>query len=219
MTRFTLSLSVGLLAPLLLSGCTREEAPQEDRAMQILRAEADRVAKGGHQKTAPTEPAAQAKEQAHEAQMAELVASEKERDLQMKAHRLPSDNATAHAGNVAVKVTSFSSGHSAKGARAAVTTDRVFLRVELAAQNVGKDPAQVDFAFTQVRLGNDAPFALARDAQVTAGTRNLAQSLAPDARVALTLFFEADPSALGKGLALVIPPEVANAKEVRIPLE
>jgi hypothetical protein len=205
------SLSPLLLAAALAWGCTKEEAPpQEDRTLAKLRAEADRVERGG----APSVPPgrAQASEDPN-ASLADLAAAD--RGASERKLRLPEPNDTKHLDTVAVKLTGLESSHSVKGGKLSLTTEELFLRVQLAAQNVGEAPAAV--AMEEAKLVDEAgkEYAVARDAQIAAGTRELRHTWAPGERADVVLFFELPPPALEAGLTLVLP---ATSGDVRLAL-
>ena len=205
------SLSPLLLTAALAWGCTKEEAPpQEDRTLAKLRAEADRVERGG----APSGPPARA--QAPEdpnAGLADLAAAD--RGSSERKLRLPEPNETKHVDTVAVKLTALESSHSVKGEKLSLTTEDLFLRVQLVTQNVGKEPASL--ALEDARLVDEAgkEHAVARDAQIAAGTRQLRRTWAPEERTEVVLFFEIPPPALEAGLTLVLP---AASGDVRLAL-
>jgi hypothetical protein len=205
------SLSPLLLAAALAWGCTKEEAPpQEDRTLAKLRAEADRVERGG----APSGPPARA--QAPEdpnAGLADLAAAD--RGASGRKLRLPEPNGTKHVDTVAVKLTALESSHSVKGEKLSLTTEDLFLRVQLVTQNVGKEPASL--ALEGARLVDEAgkEYAVARDAQIAAGTRQLRRTWAPEERTDVVLLFEIPPPALEAGLTLVLP---AASGDVRLAL-
>jgi hypothetical protein len=204
------SLSPLLLAAALVWGCTKEEAPpQEDRTLAKLRAEADRVERGG----APSGPPGRT--QATEDPNAGLAGLATADNSGSNKLRLPEPNDTKHVDTVAVKLTGLESSHSVKGGKLSLTTEELFLRVQLVAQNVGKAPAPV--AMERAKLVDEAgkEYAVARDAQIAAGTRQLGRTWAPDERADVVIFFEIPPSALDAGLTLVLP---AASGDVRLAL-
>lgn len=202
-----------LLAAALLWGCTKEEAPPpEDRTLARLRAEADRVGRGGAPSGPPARTTAPVDPNATLADLAVGEAPAGERKL-----RLPEPNDTAHVDTVAVKLTGLESSHSVQSAsKVALTTEDLFLRVQLLTQNVG--PAPVTLSLDRARLvdttGQEHP--VARDVQIAAGTRELRRSWGLEERAEVTLFFELPPSAIGSGLTLVLP---ATSGDVRLALQ
>jgi hypothetical protein len=206
------SLSPLLLAAALAWGCTKEEAPpQEDRTLAKLRAEADRVGKGGAPSAPPSRTTAPADPNATLADLATTDADGAERPL-----RLPEPNDTKHVDTVAVKLTGLLSSHSVKGGKLSLTTEELFLRVQLVAQNVGAAPAAVPLEGARLVDAEGKEHAVARDAQIAAGTRDLRHTWAPEERTEVVLFFEVPPSALGSGLTLVLP---ATSGDVRLALQ
>jgi hypothetical protein len=203
------SLSPLLLAAALVWGCTKEEAPpQEDRTLSKLRAEADRVERGGAPSHSPNR--APATEDPN-AGLADLATAESGSNKL----RLPEPNDTKHVDSVAVKLTGLESSHSVKGEKLSLTTEELFLRVQLVTQNVGKAPAPVTLEGARLVDESGKEYAVARDAQIAAGTRQLQRSWAPDERADVVLFFEIPPSALESGLTLVLP---ATSGDVRLAL-
>jgi hypothetical protein len=203
------SLSPVLLAAALAWGCTKEEAPpQEDRTLAKLRAEADRVGKGGPLSGPPSRAQAPDDPNLGLADLATAAEGASDRKL-----RLPEPNDTKHVDTVAVKLTGLEASHSVKGGKLSLTTEEQFLRVQLVMQNVGQAPAAV--SLEGARLVDEAgqQYALARDAQIAAGTRELRHTWAPEERSDVVLFFEIPPSTLEAGLTLVLP---ATSGEVRL---
>jgi hypothetical protein len=205
-------LSPVLLAAALAWGCTKEEAPPpRDRTLEKLRAEADRVGRGG----APSGPPARtvAAPEEPNAALAELATGEGAAEGPL---RLPEPNPTAHADTVAVKLTGLEASNSVKGGKLSLTTEERFLRVQLVTQNVG--PAAASLSLDQARLVDPEgkEYRVARDVQLAAGTRELRRTWAPEERTDVVIFFELPPSAIGSGLTLVLP---ATREEVRLALQ
>ncbi|HYH98205.1 DUF4352 domain-containing protein [Hyalangium sp.] len=205
------SLSPMLLVAALAWGCTKNEAPpqQEDRTLAKLRAEADRVGKGG----APSGPPQTQAPEEPNAGLADLATADEgasERKL-----KLPEPNDTKHVDTVAVKLTGLKSSHSVKGGKLSLTSEELFLRVQLVMQNVGKAPAPVTLEGARLVDPAGKEYAVARDAQITAGTRELRHTWGPDERSDVVLFFEIPSSAVEEGLTLVLP---ATSGEVRLAL-
>ena len=205
------SLSPLLLTAALAWGCTKEEAPpQEDRTLAKLRAEADRVGKGGAPSAPPTRAQGAEDPNMGLADLATAEAGASERKL-----KLPEPNDTKHVDTVAVKLTALEASHSVKGGKLSLTTEEQFLRVQLVMQNVGQAPAAL--ALDGARLVDAAgkEYRLARDAQIAAGTRELKRTWAPEERSDVVLFFELPPSTLEGDLTLVLP---ATSGDVRLAL-
>ncbi len=132
--------------------------------------------------------------------------------------KLPPDNPTVHLGTVALRLAGLTTTHQVTGGKISLTTEDLFLRVDLLAQNVGERPVSLDFSSVQLRWPGTPAVGVARDAQLAAGTRPLQRSFAPNDRQELVFFFEIPDEALQPGLRLVFPPAV-GAGEVRIPLQ
>lgn len=199
-----------LLAAALAWGCEKEESRQEDRTIAKLRAEADRVNKGG----APSAPPARVEPPPDpNAALADLATA----DPGASGHKLklPEPNETKHVDTVAVKLTALESSHSVKGGKLSLTTEELFLRVQLIAQNVGAAPAPLALEGAKVADAGGKEYPVARDAQIAAGTRELAHTWGPQERAEVVLFFEIPPAALDSGLTLVLP---AAGGGVRLPL-
>ncbi|MBZ4394585.1 hypothetical protein VZQ01_29590 [Myxococcus faecalis] len=206
-----------LLAVALLSGgCTKEEPASgalgtaDERTLQKLRQEVDRVNQGGR----PT-PGPESTRGDPNAQLAGLAAGLD--DAAPRRLELPESNATVHVDTVAVKLTGLESSHSVKGSgKLSMTTEELFLRVQLVTQNVGPAPVTMDWDAARVVGAREATYGIARDAQVLAGTRPLRRTWALEERSDVILMFELPPPALKEGdLQLVIP---GTGGEVRIPL-
>jgi hypothetical protein len=198
-----------LLLAALAWGCKEEAAPpQEDRTLAKLRTEVDRVNKGG----APTGPpsATQTPEDPH-AKLAGLAAgTDQDRSGPIK---LPEPNPTVHVDTVAVKLTGLEATHSVKGSgQMGLTTEDLFLRVALVAENVGQAGAKLDLGAARVVDGENKEYPIARDAQVLAGTRQLSRGWEPGERTDLVLLFEVPPPVLGSNLTLVLPAASGDAR-------
>ncbi len=204
-------------AALLLGGCTKEEsAPAgaqgggDDRTLQKLRAEVDRVNQGGH-----STPGPEATRGDPNANLAGLAAGLDEAAEQRL--RLPESNNTVHVDSLAVKLTGLESSHSVKGSgKVSLTTEELFLRVQMVTQNVGAAPLTLDLGGAKVMGASGQEVLLARDAQAVAGTRPLRRTWAPEERTDVVLLFELPPSVLREdGLHLVLQ---GSGGDVRIPL-
>nr|WP_216618629.1 hypothetical protein [Corallococcus carmarthensis] len=209
-----------LTAALLLGGCSKEASTPEEgqeaeaRTLQKLRAEADRVKQGGAAAARP-QPAQRETEESKLAGLAAGMGDNGPRKL-----RLPERNDTVHVDTVAMKVTGLEASHSVKGGSGKVglglTTEELFLRVELITQNVGGMPAPLTLDGAKVTDAKGQTYPLARDAQAVAGTKPLPTTWAPAQRTELVLLFEVPPDAVqDDGLALVVR---GSGGDVRIPL-
>jgi hypothetical protein len=210
--RVRASLAPLFLTAALVGGCLKEEAPPEDRTLSKLRAEVDRVGRGGAPSGPRGEPSAP---ETPNAALAGL-ASGQDYAQKRKLHP-PEPNETVHVGTVAVKLVGLEASHGVQGSgKVGLTTEELFLRVQLITQNVG--PTAAGLALGPAKLVDPAGqmYAVARDVQMVAGTRELQRTWSPDERSELILFFEVPPSALGAGLTLVLP---SPSGDVRLPLQ
>jgi hypothetical protein len=203
------------LAALSLCACPKQndEANPDDRLLAKLKAESDRLANGG---PAAQPPAATLPPEDPNAGLAQLAAAGAGQDGK---RRLPAENATVHVGTVAVKLLGLATSHTTAGTgKIALTTEDLFLRVELAAQNVGTTPATLDFSFARLKA-KERTFELARDVQRAAGTRELKREFPLSERVDLTLYFEVPKDAFGSELKLVFPSSIGGNADLEVPLE
>lgn len=198
-----------LAAATLVWGCRKEEAPpQEDRTLTKLRDEVDRVNRGGVPNPAP---AAEPEDpHARLAGLAVRAETEEERPL-----ALPEPNPTVHVDTVAMKLTGLEATHTVKG-KVGLTSEDLFLRVQLVSENVGKEAARLDLDLARVEDSEGQSYGIARDAQALVGTRQLERTWEPGERTDVVLVFEVPPSAVrGTGLALVLP---ATGGDIQLPL-
>lgn len=202
--------SVALLAVLaLLSGCKQEGAGDE-RLLQKLSAEKERLAQGGQAAAGPR-PTESTDPNAHLAALATEGSPSGRR-------RLPAQNPTAYVGEVAVKLAQLSTSHRVGSGRVSLASAELFLEVRLLAQNVGADRATVDFSPSRVRAcGKEV--GLAADAQRLSGTLPLRRDFAPDDRVELRFWFEVPPDCVGRGLRLLLPSPLPQGPPVEVMLE
>jgi hypothetical protein len=203
------------LAVALTWGCTKEEAPpsQEDRTLAKLRAEAERVDRGGAPSAGPNKTPAPSEDP--NATLAGLATGEVGTNEQKL--RLPEPNDTAHMDSLAVKLTRLESSQAVQGSgKVGLATEDRVLRVELVAQTVGKAPATVALDGVRVVDAAGMEFRVARDAQIVGGTRELRRTWAPAERTDVVLLFELPPASIGEGLTLVLP---SNSGDVRLALQ
>lgn len=197
----------------LLGGCTKEESAPvvEDRTLARLREEVDRVNRGG----APARPPS-ADSKDPNARLASLAAGHESDELLELAP--PGPNETVHVATVAMKLTGLEALHSLRGTRkVSLTTEDFFVRVQLITQNVGSASATLSLAEAKLVDAQGAEYAIARDAQTVAGTRELRRTWEKEERESLVLLFEVPPAALAPGLTLVLPGN--GGPEARIPLQ
>jgi hypothetical protein len=209
------------LSPLLLAvalafswGCTKEEAPpQEDRTLAKLRAEAERVDRGGAPSGPPSRGPAPSEDP--NATLAGLATGEK--GSAEEKLRLPEKSGTVHVGSLAVKLMKLEATQLVQGSgKVGLATEDRFLRVELIAQNVSKAPADAVLEGARVVDAAGQEFGLARDAQIVGGTRQLRRTWAPEERTEVVLLFELPKASIGEGLTLVLP---ATSGDVRLALQ
>jgi hypothetical protein len=212
--RRSTSLRALLLAVALAWGCTKEEAPpQEDRTLAKLRAEAERVERGGAPSAPPTR--AHAASGDPNAVLAGLAAGEA--DGSQEKLRLPEPNNTVHVDTLAVKLSGLESSQAVQGSgKVGLATEERFLRVALVAENVGKAPLEVALDGARVVDAQGKEYRVARDAQILGGTRQLRRTWGLSERMDVVLFFELPPSSIGADLTLVLP---STNGDVRLALQ
>lgn len=203
-------LAVLFCAAALLGGCKKEEPATtgEDRTLEKLRQEVDRVNQGGA-------PAASPDETDPNARLAGLAAGQDQE--QAKTYALPSKE-TVKADTLALQPTGLESLHSLRGTgKVAITTDELFLRVKLDAENVGARPVHVALSTARVVDAGGKEYPLASDAQTVGGTRKLDRTWEQEQHDSLVLVFEVPPAAIAPGLSLLIP--TSSGEDARIPLQ
>jgi hypothetical protein len=103
------------------------------------------------------------------------------------------------------------------GGAVGLTTDELFLRVELVTQNVGSTPVALALGGAYLRDAWGKEYPLARDAQTVAGTRKLDRTWENEQRDSMDLIFEVPPAAIAPGLSFVMTNN--SGVDVRIPLQ
>jgi hypothetical protein len=200
-----------LCAAALLEGCKKDEpAPvNEDRTLEKLRQEVDRVNQGGAPSSAPG-----ASEDPN-ARLAGLAAGH-EAD-QARTYTLPSKEAVKVDG-LSLQPTGLESLHSLSGTgKVSLTTTDLFVRVKLEAQNSGAEPVHVPLSQARLVDAEGKEYPIASDAQTLGGTRKLDRTWELEQHESLVLVFEAPPAAMAPGLALLIPNR--GGENARIPLQ
>jgi len=199
-------------ALLLGAGCSRgEPTPESDRTLARLKQEAERVAAHG--------PGGRAPAQDPNAGLATLAAAQADaRPADGGRLQLPEGNATVHVGTVAVKLLGLTASHAESTSRVTLTTEELFLRVQLITQNVGERAAKLDFNSVRVIDGRGGAWTLARDVQRLAGTRELAAPLEPMDRREYVLFFEVPRPGPTRGWSLLLSAPGGGEQDVSIPL-
>lgn len=212
------SASVALLAAtLVLGGCKEESVPDyagtgDDRTLQKLRQEVDRVNQGGRPSQGP-----EATRGDPNANLAGLAAGINDAPTE-RTWELPSPNDSARLETLSVKLTGMEASHSVKGSgKVSLTSEDLFFRVQLLTQNLGGAPLTLDLDGAKLFGDEGQSYAVARDAQSIGGTRPLRRTWAPDERTDVVLLFELPPEALrDDGLHLLLQ---GSGGDVRIPLK
>jgi hypothetical protein len=209
MSPSTRGLAVLLCAAALLGGCKKEEpAAKDDRTLEKLRQEVDRVNQGGAPSAAPDENDPNAR-------LAGLAAGQDQE--KPRTYTLPSKQ-KVKVDTLELQPTGLESLHSLRGTgKVALTTDELFLRVKLDAENVGEQAVHVPFSTVRVVDAGGKEYPLARDAQTVAGTRKLDRTWENEQRDSVDLIFEVPPAAIAPGLSLLIP--TSSGEDARIPLQ
>jgi hypothetical protein len=203
-------LAVLLCAAALLGGCKKEEPATtgEDRTLEKLRQEVDRVNQGG----APSAPPDDSDPNARLAGLAAGQAQE-----QARTYTLPSKEAVK-ADTLALQPTGLESLHSLRGSgKVSLTTDELFVLVKLDAENVGEKPVHVALSTARLVDAGGKEYPLASDAQTVGGTRKVDRTWEQEQRDSLVLVFEVPPAAIAPGLSLLIP--TSSGEDARIPLQ
>ncbi|HYO55618.1 hypothetical protein [Archangium sp.] len=206
----TRGLAALLCAAALLGGCKKEEsAPVEDRTLDKLRQEVDRVNQGGAPAAPPDANADP------NARLAGLAAGHEADPV--KTYALPSKE-NVKAGTLALQPTGLESLHSVRGSgKVALTTHELFLRVKLEAQNVGQTPVHVALSTARLVDMGGKEYPIASDAQTVGGTRKLDRTWEQEQRESMALLFEVPPAAIAPGLSLLVP--TPSGEDARIPLQ
>jgi hypothetical protein len=204
--------TVAALAVLTAPGCKRSEPPPaEDRALQILKREVEREARGEAVGRAPDAP------QDPNAQLAELAARrEGPKDLPF-----PTRASIVRVGALSAKLVGLSATHTIDAGKVQLTSEELFVVVTLTVRNEGAARETFDLSLAQIVDRSDGRYPPASDVQRTAGTRQLRIELEPSAATRVRLLFEVPRALVGNGLALLLPAGVAPdaTTDVRIPLD
>lgn len=182
------ALAFGLL---LLSGCPRkEDGPPEfdpnDRLLQKLKTEQERLAKAGPPRLKEPEPDPLA---------AIVTAPSRPENLGIPA------GVAADLGPVSLSLTEVQQSQTVGGDRVSLSTTDRFLKVTLdatSAKAVDLDLSGATLAFE----GRSVP--LARDAQRAAKGSDLVTSFSPGGHRTLVLYFEAPDEMIRKGLKIIL---------------
>jgi hypothetical protein len=200
-------LAVLLCAAALLGGCKKEEPATtgEDRTLEKLRQEVDRVNQGGAPTAAPDETDPNAR-------LAGLAAGQ---DQEKAKTYTPASKQAVTVDGLSLQPTGLESLHSLRSGKVALTTDELFLLVKLDAAITGQNHVTLSTARLVDAGGKEYP--IASDAQTAGGTRSLDRSWEQGQRDSLVLVFEVPPAAIAPGLSLVIP--TSSGEDARIPLQ
>ena len=188
--RWASSIALGLL----LAGCPKgkdESVPADDRLLQKLQAEKNRLDQGGQAPKPAVPPVLPEPDP--------LAARAAMPDAPKTLPMLGAPDFSCGAG--ACRIASIETSHNVAGAKMALTSGEYFVKIVLSAQLPKGGP--LDFSDAKLVSGaNEYP--LARDAQTLAGTRELSRTLKPGEKVELVLFFEAPKAAIAPGLKLIV---------------
>jgi hypothetical protein len=189
----------------VLSGCPdKKDAPGDERLLQRLQAEKERVANGGSVVGPPAaKKPASAEAEPEVSPLAKLV---EKRDPSATRILPMSGSKPASFRGGTVRVVSLEATHSV-GEQIAVTTEDWFVKVTLSA--IGKDGLAIDLADARLEKGGQQ-FPLARDAQ--AASRSPAKVALSVKEAKVPLFFEVPEASLGSGLTLVLPGDGADVR-------
>lgn len=177
---------------LALAGCPKGDSPPaDDRLLQKLQAEKDRLDKGG-QVARPAQPAPLA-----EPNPLAVRAAMPDAPKTLAMVGAPDFSC----GKGSCRVSSVETSHSVAGDKLSLTSDDFFFRVVLSVQVEGGGP--LDLSSARLVSGTEE-FPIAKDAQRLAGTRELARTFKPGEKVEVTLYFEAPRAAIAPGLKLLV---------------
>jgi hypothetical protein len=192
-----------LLAAGLAAGCTKGSPPVlegDEKLRAKLQAEKDRNDGKAMPRERPIDPSR------HEALAASATEQADSAELALPPYPSASD------GKALVKLERLSLVKSVSGPKASVATDENFLVLQL--QLTGAGGTVVDLSAAELVQG-ETRIALARDAQVVSGQRELTKSLPPSGSASLSLYFEV-PSAPAAPVNLVW--KASNGKEASLPV-
>ncbi len=117
------------------------------------------------------------------------------------------------AGGATLSVKAAETSHTVKGAKMALSSADLFVRVTLTA--TAARPETLDLASATLALGEER-FGIARDAQKLGQGSPLLARLEPGVSQSLVLYFEAPPAAVKKGLKLILS---SGGSAVELPLQ
>lgn len=169
---------------LALTGCPKEDEPR-DRAIELLKAEQERLRREGAAPRRPAEPDPLA---------AIAAAGGRPENLGIPA------GVSADLGPVTLSLREVQIAQTV-GERVKLSTTDQFVRVTLEAST--RAAFSLDLASAQLTQGEQT-FALARDAQRAAGGSPLTVKIQPGGTERLVLFFEAPREVLRPGLKIIL---------------
>ncbi len=179
---------------LALAGCPKsdEQPPADDRLLQKLQAEKDRLQKNGEAPRPLPGPApiAEPNPLAQRAAMPDVP----------KVLPVPG-NPDFACGKASCRVSSVETSHSVATDKMTLTSDDYFVRVVVTAQLAAGGP--IDLSQATLVQGEEK-FTIARDAQSLGGTRDLNRAAKPGEKTEATLYFEVPKAAIAPGLKLVV---------------
>ncbi|MCU0697758.1 MAG: hypothetical protein MUC96_14630 [Myxococcaceae bacterium] len=180
-----------VVALLVLAGCPAKRAVDEsDPLIQKLKAEQERLAKGG----APGGPPGSA---GAPSPLAELAQQVPDTPVAVSVKEAP-----ITVGAVTLTPRRMETAQSISGSKVKLTTTDRFVRLVVSASTT-KDEA-LDLSKATLTQGSDV-YALARDVQRVGQGSPLGASLGAGVSQDLVLYFEVPASAVGAGLSLVLP--------------
>lgn len=185
-----------LAVTLSLCACPDDKPPKtDDRLIQKLQAEQERIAKSGKPAPRPPEPG-------ENPLLAAVQKDEAPRELPL------SGITTVSAGDKGahVTLTGMTRSTTLKGEKISLTSDAVFLSVKL---SIIAGPVATTFDLPSASLEQDKgePIAVARDAQAVMGQRLATTKFEGETHQQVVLYFDVPEAALksGSGLKLKIP--------------
>lgn len=189
-----------LVIGLMFAGCPKDEPQQEfdpnDRLLQKLKAEQERLAKAPKLKEPEPDP------------LAKIVASDSKPDFL----GVP-EGVAADLGTTALTLVEVQRSQTVAGAKLSLSTTDRFLRVTLDA--AAKKDVTLDLSGAKLENGEHS-VGIARDVQRVGHGSPLSVSLRAGSTEKLVLFFEAPDEMIAKGLKIIL---ATDASRVELPLQ
>jgi hypothetical protein len=181
-----------VVTALLLSGCPKDKDetqfdPANDRTLQKLKAEQERLAKAGAPK--------QVTPKDEDPLSAAIAAPIKSESLGIPA------GVEADLGPVTLTLIEVQQSQTAGSGKVSLTTGDRFLRVTLDAK--ARDTVELDLSGALL-VKDEQEFHLARDVQRAAKGSSLITRVSPGGSEKLTLYFEVPPEVISKGLKIIL---------------